>query len=206
MSDGNALKRTHNAAGAAASSHGATPTDVPHSATRNIDATESARSTSRPPVQYAAVRAFQGDVRIQRYLWHARRILASLGARSYEILDEAGVNVLAPEGGFYLFPDFTSFKESLAARGITNSKQMCTRLLEETGVAVLPGSAFNRPPDELTARLAFVNFDGGRALAASETTPIDQPLPEGFVERWCEETLEAMSRIADWIWDRGSKA
>jgi hypothetical protein len=54
MSDGNALKRTHNAAGAAASSHGATPTDVPHSATRNIDATESARSTSRPPVQYAA--------------------------------------------------------------------------------------------------------------------------------------------------------
>ena len=158
------------------------------------------------PVQYAAVRAFQGDVRIQRYLWHARRILASLGARSYEILDEAGVNVLAPEGGFYLFPDFTSFKESLAARGITNSKQMCTRLLEETGVAVLPGSAFNRPPDELTARLAFVNFDGGRALAASETTPIDQPLPEGFVERWCEETLEAMSRIADWIWDRGSKA
>jgi aspartate aminotransferase len=154
------------------------------------------------PVQHAAVRAFKGDVQIQRYLWQARRILSALAEKSHAILADAGVSVVAPEGGFYLFPDFEAFREPLAARGIHTGKQLCERLLEETGVAVLPGEAFNRPKEELTARLAFVNFDGARTLGAAETIPIDQALPEGFVERWCEETLEAMSRIANWIWDR----
>ncbi len=41
------------------------------------------------------------------------------------------------------------------------------RLLEETGVALLPGAAFVRSRAELTARLAYVDFDGASALAAS---------------------------------------
>lgn len=45
---------------------------------------------------------------------------------------------------------------------------LTTNLLEETGCATLPGSSFGRAPEELSLRLAFVNFDGEEALNAVE--------------------------------------
>lgn len=150
------------------------------------------------PVQYAAVRAFEGGIRIERYLWHARRILESLAGRSADILEEAGLRLHRPEGAFYLFVDFERFRERLAARGIETSTQLCESLLEDAGVAVLPGEAFMRPADELSARIALVNFNGARALAASEVLPLDSPLPGDFLERYCAPTLAAIAAIAGW--------
>ena len=104
-----------------------------------------------------------------------------------------------PVGAFYLFLDFESHREQLATKGITDSTTMCERLLEETGVAILPGESFARPKEELTARLAYVDFDGARALAASETIPIDQPLPDDFTDSWCHKVIEATGRICEWV-------
>lgn len=151
------------------------------------------------PIQYAAVHAFEGGLAIERYLWHARRLLATLGQRSAEILREAGVRVHSPTGAFYLFTDFSPLRDRLARRGITDDLTLCNVLLDETGVAILPGAAFQRQPEELTARLAYVDFDGAKALSASETVPIDEPLPNGFVEHWCGRVIEAMTRIAEWV-------
>jgi aspartate aminotransferase len=38
--------------------------------------------------------------------------------------------------------------------------------MAETGVALLPGSAFGMPEKSLTARLAFVDFDGAKVMEA----------------------------------------
>ena len=119
------------------------------------------------PIQFAAVRAFQDGITIERYLWHARRILAALGTRCTAVLSEAGVRVHAPTGAFYLFPDFSPFSTQLAKRGITDSSAFCERLLQDTGVALLPGAAFQRSPEELTARLAYVGFDGAKNVMHS---------------------------------------
>ena len=151
------------------------------------------------PIQFAAVRAFKDGLSIERYLWHVRRILAGLGQRCAEGLRQAGARVRPPVGAFYLFPDFSPFGERLAERGIQDSNSLCERLLEETGVAVLPGTAFQRPAEELTARLAYVNFDGAKALSASETIPLDQPLSDDFFNRWCGDVLEATQRVVEWV-------
>ncbi|MBN2090707.1 aminotransferase class I/II-fold pyridoxal phosphate-dependent enzyme [candidate division KSB1 bacterium] len=151
------------------------------------------------PIQWAAVRAFRIDTQIERYLCHVRRILAALGNQCYQVLSDAGIKVCPPLGAFYLFPDFSPFREELAKRKITNAATLCKRLLEEIGVAVLPGSDFARPADELTIRIAYVDFDGARALAASETVPLDHPLPEEFVYLWCNRAVEAMHEIVDWL-------
>ena len=37
-------------------------------------------------------------------------------------------------------------------------------MLEDTGVALLPGIAFGRPENELTCRLSYVDFDGKNAI------------------------------------------
>lgn len=151
------------------------------------------------PIQYAAIRAFNGGLDIERYLCQSRRILRELGILCARILIEKGVALSYPDGAFYLFPDFTPFRDVLYNRGIKTSEQMCQRILEDTGVAILPGSDFGRPPEEFTARIAYVDFDGARALAASEQTPLDQDLGEEFFERNTRDCLEAMRRIAEWF-------
>jgi len=153
------------------------------------------------PIQHAAVTAFRGGTRIERYLWHARRILAALGGQCVRMFAETGIRVHPPVGAFYLFLDFSPLVVKMAGRGIGDSATLCDRLLEETGVAILPGSAFERPSDELTARMAYVDFDGVRALTASETIPLDQPLPEDFTELWCHKVIKATQIIIDWVTD-----
>jgi len=104
-------------------------------------------------------------------------------------------------GAFYMFPDFSPFAKSLAKKNIKNSATLCERLLQETGVAMLPGRVFERPCEELTARISYINFAGARSLAASETIAMHLELPEEFIHAHCEETLEATQTLADWLAD-----
>jgi len=151
------------------------------------------------PIQYAAVRAFRGGIVIERYLCHARRILSYIGKQSAEILTRAGIRVHPPEGAFYLFVDFSQCSERLIPKGVVDNKTLCEKLLHETGVAILPGASFQRPKEELTARLAYVNFDGSKALAMSETIPLSESLPEDFGNYCCASVFEAIHKIVDWI-------
>lgn len=161
-------------------------------------ASETFTSTSAP-IQYAAVRAFKLGIDIERYLWNSRKILRQLGGLIYRILTDAGVRVAEPKGGFYMFPDFESFRASLKDKGISNSEQFCQRLLNDTGVAILPGSSFGRPSDELTARLSYVDFDGARALSALETMPADYEPDEEFIRQYCGENIKAMEKTVEWL-------
>ena len=151
------------------------------------------------PIQHAAVEAFHGNVEIERYLRHTRRILADLGSRCTDILSGAGLRLHVPDGAFYLFVDFSPRADDLAARGIEGGAMLCRRLLEETGVAALPGVSFGQSRKELSVRLATVDFDGARALAASENIPIDDTLPADFTRQWCERVLQGAERIAEWV-------
>jgi aspartate aminotransferase len=158
---------------------------------------ESFTATSAP-IQHAAVRAFQGGTDLDEYLFHSRRILRALGVGVTERLRDAGLFVPMPEGAFYVFPDFGSRSQALAARGITTSLELCERALADIGVAFLPGEVFGRDPRELTGRLAYVDFDGAGAMAASREAPDDQELDDAFLRRHCGQVLEAVDRLCEW--------
>jgi aspartate aminotransferase len=166
-------------------------------------ASETYTSTSAP-IQYAAVRAFQGGIEIERYLWGVRRVLRALGGWSAQCLRKAGVLVDQPAGAFYLFADFSTHAEALAAHGIATSAALCEHLLEETGVAILPGTAFGRPVAELTARLAYVDFDGARALAAAKQAGDEGVLDESFLRTYCPSVTAAIDRLCAWVVAPGS--
>jgi len=161
-------------------------------------ASETFTSTSAP-IQYAAVRAFEGGHGLEVYLAHARRVLAALGRWAAARLRAAGARVLDPEGGFYLFPDFGALAERLAARGIRGSAELARRALEDTGAAFLPGREFGRPAEELTARLAYVDFDGAEALQASEQRPWSIPIDETFLRVHGHRTVCAIERLCEWL-------
>jgi aspartate aminotransferase len=161
-------------------------------------ASETFTSTSAP-IQYAAVRAFQCGIEIEQYLWQSRRVLKALGRYIAQRLKAVGALASEPQGAFYLFPDFDPFKARLRAKGITTSQVFCERLLAETGVAVLPGAAFGRPPEELTVRIAYVDFDGAQALLAAEKAPPDRNLDRNFLQKYCGNILTAMDELCNWI-------
>ncbi len=163
-----------------------------------VVASETYTATSAP-VQYAAIRAFEGCEEIERYLVHSRRILRTLGKTIAQKLTDTGVSLQEPKGAFYLFPDFTPFQDRLRARGITTSNELCKRLLDETGVAILPGEVFGRPPEELTARMAYVDFDGGKALQESYDLPPHKNFSIECVDGSCNQLLAAIDRLCDWL-------
>jgi aspartate aminotransferase len=148
------------------------------------------------PIQYAALRAFAGGPEIDAYLRHCRAVLAALGQHCAATLRDASCRVPTVGGAFYLFPDFGALRTRLAARGITGAAALTEALLDDTGVATLPGHEFGRPRSELTLRLSYVNFDGARALKAAEA---GERIDIAFLRRHCTQTLEAIDRIADWV-------
>lgn len=157
-------------------------------------ASETFTSTSAP-IQHAAVTAFRGGDWLDNYLQRSRRVLCALADHFHARLTAAGATCAPAQGGFYLFPCFDALAERLAARGVHTSDELCERLLEETGVATLPGTAFGRPRQELSLRLAYVDFDGGPALAAAENETVD----ERFLARHTPALVEAAERMADWL-------
>jgi aspartate aminotransferase len=163
-----------------------------------VVASETYTSTSAP-IQYAAVRAFSGGIEIEHYLSQSRRILSTLAKYIYERLSSANILISKPQGAFYMFPDFINYKTDLARRNINTSQDLCSTLLNETGVAILPGSDFGRPENELTARLAYVDFDGARALEAAELYPGIDTLDQDFLETYIPNTLAAIDLLIAWL-------
>ena len=163
-----------------------------------IVASETFTSTSAP-IQYAAVEAFRPHEEIDRYLRDAQRILRSVGRHFHSRLTQMRVFAPKPAGGFYLFPNFAFYQSNLSNKGISNSGQLCERLLEDTGIALLPSYDFGRPSEELTARLSYVDFDGAMALQLARTTYKDKPLDEGFVRACCPEMNTAFDQLQQWL-------
>jgi aspartate aminotransferase len=159
-----------------------------------VTASETFTSTSAP-IQFAAVTAFDPHPELEDYLARARKILSALGKQCNKILNTAGINNPDPHGGFYLFPDFSNYRDKLIAREIYDSETMCKRLLDEKGIACLPGSEFGCSAFEYIFRLSYVNFDGRKAINAATNEEVD----ETFIKKYCPDTLKAMEEIADWF-------
>ncbi len=81
--------------------------------------------------QFAAMEAMENgseDVKMMRDEYNRRRRLIVNGLR------DMGLDCFEPEGAFYVFPNISKFGLS--------SEQFCQRLLDQGGVAIVPGNAF----------------------------------------------------------------
>lgn len=151
-------------------------------------------SSVASPIQEAAITAYTLTPELETYVQRQRDLLSELGQWCAEKLNAENVRTHAPDGGFYLFPDFEAYRQRLAARGITTSAQLTARLLDEAGVALLPGSAFGCEPSQLTVRLAYVDFDGA-ALLESQGAALDQPM--------IMPIIEGIEAILEWLNHKG---
>lgn len=161
-------------------------------------ASETYTSTSAP-IQYAAVTAFNENPEIDHYLHHVRRVLRTIARDLHERLKKMNVELPLPHGAFYMFPNFDIYREKLVDKGITDSVGLCERILEDTGIAMLPGKDFAPEGNELTARIAYVDFDGKEILAAAMRTEFNHGLPDSFVTDHCPKLVKAFDRLGSWF-------
>ena len=138
------------------------------------------------PIQYAAVEAYKGDH--SAYLEAVKKILSFTGSYVYKNLKSNTINVIKPEGGFYVFPEFTNAKFS-------SSSAMCKDILNKTGVALLPGSDFGLDSNKMLARLSFTDFDGTGFL---KNTLGSKKLDSDDLKKYAPNIVDGVSALKDW--------
>ena len=138
------------------------------------------------PIQYAAIEAYQGNH--VKYLNAVKKILSFTGNYVYENLKSNIINIAKPQGGFYLFPEFTSSKFS-------TSSDMCKDILNKTGVALLPGSDFGLDSSKMLARLSFTDFDGSNFL---NNTISRNKLDNADLEKNAPNIVAGVEALKEW--------
>ena len=132
------------------------------------------------PIQYAAIAAYKNDH--SNYLNNCRKILKLVGEFVYDNLKSNKILINKPQGGFYLMPEFLISKFS-------SSEEMCSNILEQTGVALLPGSDFGFSKERMIARLSFTDFNGKEIMKNMEKSKeIDLNLIYEFAPNIVERT------------------
>ena len=120
--------------------------------------------------------------------------MSFIGDRVSHQLNQQGIRVVSPDGGFYNLADFSAYRENLHRAGITNARELCQRMLESTGIAGLPGDDFGL--QGLLVRFAFVDFDGNGLLHKvmnEESHKLDNSTPE------LKRIFSAADKLGEWL-------
>ena len=143
-------------------------------------------STVNTPTQFAAVEAYDGDY--EEYKLKARRILLAVGTYVYNNLKSNKVLINPPQGAFYLMPEFKNKK-------FKSSSQLCNAILNETGVAMLPGSDFGFSPKRMLTRLSYTDFDG---IEFFKSVSNYKSISEEMVKRYAPNVVEGTTKLSNW--------
>jgi aspartate aminotransferase len=151
----------------------------------NVLASETFSAVSAP-IQYAAIKAYENDH--SEYINKSRNILYAVGNYVYENLKSNKVLINKPQGGFYLMPEFLNKK-------FNSSSEMCDSILNDTGVALLPGNDFGFDQKKMLARLSFTDFDGQEFMSKIED---NQKIDNDHIVNFAPKIIEGVDKLKKW--------
>ena len=79
---------------------------------------------------------------------------------------------------------------------ISDGKSLCHKILKEIGFAMLPGSDFGIENELLISRIAFVDFDGEKALNLMEK---NDSIDNDFLQMACPKIIKGVKKLKEWI-------
>ncbi len=151
----------------------------------NVLASETFSAVSAP-IQYAAIKAYENDN--SKFINKSRNILRAVGNYVYENLKSNKILINKPQGGFYLMPEFLNKK-------FNSSSEMCDCILNDTGVALLPGTDFGFNPSQMLARLSFTDFDGQEFMSKIED---NQKIDNHHIANFAPKIIEGVDKLKKW--------
>ena len=143
-------------------------------------------STVNTPTQFAAVEAYKGNY--ESYKLKVRGILNAVGTYVYNNLKSNKVLINPPQGAFYLMPEFRNKKYK-------TSSKLCEAILNETGVAMLPGSDFGFNPKRMLTRLSYTDFDGFEFFKNISNY---NSISEEMVKTYAPNVVEGVTKLSNW--------
>ena len=143
-------------------------------------------STVNTPTQFAAVEAYKGNY--ENYKLKVRGILSAVGTYVYNNLKSNKVLINPPQGAFYLMPEFKNKKYK-------TSSKLCEAILNETGVAMLPGSDFGFNPKRMLTRLSYTDFDGFEFFKNISNY---NSISEEMVKTYAPNVVKGVSKLSNW--------
>jgi len=149
-------------------------------------------SSVNAPVQYACIDLFDNFHKMENYLFKCNFCLGELSNIIYNIFLQSKIKCIKPEGAFYFFLDFNEYASSLYNKGIFTSNDLCNKLLDDTGVAILSGSFFGIDEYNLTARLSFVDFNGNEIINNNNLSHDD-------INTICKKTIEGCLKLVEYL-------
>ncbi len=111
-------------------------------------------SSASTPVQEAAIVAFSPNPAIEEYVRLSAHVHGFVALWLYEVFANLGIPCPRPAGAFYLYPDFSPWRQALLVRGVRTNEELAHYLLNEWNIATLPANAFGEEPEALRLRLA----------------------------------------------------
>lgn len=148
------------------------------------------------PIQYAALAAYTKNDSLMDHINLCTKVHSAAGSYMHKRFVAMGLSCPKPEGAFYLFPDFESFKAKLGAIGIKTCTQLAQQLFDDELIAVLPGSDFYLDENYFGVRVASVDYDGGAVLkAASGVSSLD----DSFIEVNCPRLKVGCDRLENYL-------
>jgi aspartate aminotransferase len=151
----------------------------------NVLASETFSAVSAP-IQYAAIKAYEQDH--SNYINKSKNILSAVGNYVYENLRSNKVLINKPQGGFYLMPEFLNKK-------FNSSSDMCDSILNDTGVALLPGSDFGFDQSQMLTRLSFTDFDGQEFMNNIED---NQKIDNDKINEFAPKIVKGVDKLKKW--------
>jgi len=144
-------------------------------------------SSVSAPIQYAAIAAYNNNH--NEYINDSRSILKAVGEYVFENLKSNTIIMNKPQGGFYLMPEFLIEKFSTA-------EEMCSNILKETGVALLPGSDFGFSKERMITRLSFTDFNGDEFMQnVKKTKKVDM----NSISKFAPKIIEGTKKLKEWV-------
>ena len=151
----------------------------------NVLASETFSAVSAP-IQYAAIKAYENDH--SNYINKSKKILSVVGNYVYENLKSNKVLINKPQGGFYLMPEFLN-------KRFNSSSEMCNSILNDTGVALLPGSDFGFDQKQMLARLSFTDFNGQKFMDGIKD---NEEIDYDKINEFAPKVVEGVDKLKKW--------
>ncbi|MFQ5592793.1 MAG: pyridoxal phosphate-dependent aminotransferase [Anaerolineae bacterium] len=155
-------------------------------------------SSPAAPVQHAATVAYSDDSDIAAYVQTCSAIHAAVTQELYTHLVGAGIPCPRPSGAYYLYPNFNEWAEALRRRyNVATSDDLAALLLDEYGIATLPGTAFGARAGDLSLRLStsYLSAQDDAHAVAVLAAYAEAPGTVEFVRSACPDVLEVGRRL-----------
>ncbi len=153
------------------------------------------------PMQYAALTAYEGNSEIENFIFDCRAMHQIRTRYLYDQMSTMGIPCPAPQGAFYMYPNFKPWEESLKSKGIYSDRGLGIHLLENYGIATLAGSEFMDDPQQYAVRLAtsYIDAENDKAANAIVNAYQANQNPISFIQDHHPRLQAMIQRLGDFI-------